>query len=180
VNFRSIRAAGVVTACVCFMPVSPAKEIQVPSLADVVARDFQVRTLEGSSVALADLIEPSRPLVIEFWATWCAPCRKTLPYLIRLKKDYGDELVVLGLTVEDPNTNASRVQAYVKQENVNFPIAYAPADLFQFMNNRSDIAVPKLFVFDGDGRLVTYIPRYSLSTHRKLKSAVKEALSGGK
>ncbi len=176
---RSLRAP-VVVACVLFLASSPGKDTQVPPLADVVARDFQVRTLDGDAVALADLIGSARPLVIEFWATWCAPCRKTLPRLIQLKKDHGEELVVLGLTVEDPDTDASKVQAFAEEHSVNFPIAFAPDGLFQFMNSRSDIAVPKLFVFDDDGRLVTSIPRYSPFTRRKLESAVKEALSGSK
>jgi thiol-disulfide isomerase/thioredoxin len=162
------------------MAPGPANDPQVPSLAQVVGHNFQVRTLDGGTAALADLIGSGRPLVIEFWATWCAPCRKTLPHLIQLKKDYADDLVVIGLTVEDPVTDASKVQAFIKEQNVNFPIAFAPDELFQYMNHRSDIAVPKLFVFDASGKLVAHVTRYSPFTPRKLESAVKEAMSAGK
>jgi hypothetical protein len=61
---------------------------------------------------------------------------------------------------------------------LNFPIAFAPDELYQLMNRRSDIAVPKLFVFAGDGSLVTYIPRHSPLTTSKLKSAVAQAVRG--
>jgi len=180
VKNRAFRIAGVVTACVLSVASSPATDEQVPSLTEVVSHDFHVRTLDDGTVALADLIASGRPVVIEFWATWCPPCRKTLPRLVQLKNEHGKDLVVLGLTVEDPNTDAGKVRAFVDEQNVNYPIAFAPDELFQFMNRRLDIAVPKLFIFDANGRLVSYIPRYSPLTPHKLKSAVREALSRGR
>jgi thioredoxin-related protein len=73
-----------------------------------------------------------------------------------------------------------KVWDYVKREAVNFPIAFSPRELFQYMNARPDIAVPKLFVFDAAGRLVSYIPRYSPFTPGKLESAVERVIPSGK
>jgi thiol-disulfide isomerase/thioredoxin len=140
-------------------------------------RDFQVTTLDGASVPLASLIGVNRPLVIEFWATWCAPCKKTLPQLIALKEAHADNLTVIGLSVEDPTDDLEKVRAYVHAEGVNFSVAFAPPELFQFMNSREDIAVPKLFVFDSQGNTIAYIPRYSPFTGRSLRAAVEKAVS---
>jgi thiol-disulfide isomerase/thioredoxin len=150
---------------------------EIPSLREVRARDFKVVDLNGSTIALASVLGNGQPSVIEFWATWCVPCRKTLPHLITLKRENHDSLAVVGLTVEDPAVDLQKVRSYAAEQGINFPVAFAPPELFQFMNNRQDIAVPKLFVFDGAGDTVAYIPRYSPFTGRKLESAVRLAVS---
>jgi len=152
-------------------------DTEVPDLPEILATQFDVVTLSGDSVSLSSLIESGRPVVVEFWATWCAPCRKTLPHLIELKEKHAESVVILGLTVEDPHEDLEKVRDFVADQHVNFQIAFAPEELFQFMNDRPDIAVPKLFVFDGAGRLVKYIPRYSPLTQGKVRAAVKKALS---
>lgn len=145
----------------------------VPSLAEILAEDFEVVDLSGETVPLSHLVGSRRPVVIEFWATWCGPCRKTLPRLVDLKRQYGADLVILGLTVEDPQDDRDEVREYAVEHEINFPIAFAPDELFQFMNDRPDIAVPKLFVFDDEGRLAQYIPRYSPFTPGKIRRAVR-------
>lgn len=150
---------------------------EVPStLQEIRDRGFEVVTTSGETVLFSSLVEPDRAVVIEFWATWCAPCHKTLPRLVELQRRYGDALVVLGLTVEDPVTDAAKVQRFVEEHGLDFRIAFAPPELFRFMNDRSDIAVPKLFVFDDRGGLVEYLPRYSPLTGVKLRSAVARAV----
>ena len=157
-------------------PVS-SSDANVPDLSEISAKDFEVVTLEGDTIPFAKLIEGGRPVVIEFWATWCIPCRKTLPHLVELHERYPEDLVVVGLTVEEPTEDLEKVRDFVREQRVSFPIAFAPDELFQFMNDRPDVAVPKLFVFDETGRVVTYIPRYSPFTQRKLRAAVKKVLS---
>ena len=147
-----------------------------PSIPEIADHGFEVVTLAGESVPVADLLGSGRPVVVEFWATWCAPCQKTFPHLVELKKKHGDAIEVLGLTVEDPEDDRDRVHAFVERHAVNFPVAFAPGELYRLMNRRSDIAVPKLFVFDATGALVAYLPRHSPLTTFKLKSAVSEAM----
>jgi thiol-disulfide isomerase/thioredoxin len=167
---------GALSAALVLIGASP-PQVQIPSLEEVLARDFEVVTLDGANVPLRDLLGSGRPLVVEYWATWCPPCRRTLPHLVALERRHGDGLAIVGLTVEDPRKDVQKVRDYVEARGVNFPVAFAPSELFQFMNSRPDVAVPKLFVFDSEGRTVTYIPRYSPLTGRKLESAVKQALS---
>lgn len=165
---------GVATLLLTSLPVLAGEDL--PSLPEILQHDFSVVTLDGETVLLATLLDSGHPVVIEFWATWCAPCRKSLPHLGKLKKDYGDRLVVVGLTVEDAGSDREKVRRFVEEHRISFPVAFAPAELFQVMNDRTDIAVPKLFVFDGDGALVRYIPRHSPATARKLRAAVARAV----
>lgn len=65
------------------------------------APDFQLETLEGDSLTLADLSD-RRVILMNFWASWCAPCRAEIPDLIALHEEYQDEgFMVLGVTVND-------------------------------------------------------------------------------
>jgi len=129
-------------------------------------------------VPLADLLPPGRPAVVEFWATWCAPCRKTIPHLVELSRRYPDKLTVLGLTVENPDKDFEKVRKFVSEEGVTYPIAYTSRELFQFMNQRELVGVPKLLIYDAGGGVVEHILTYSPFTNRRIESAVNRAISG--
>ena len=83
---------------------------------------FTVRTLDGKTVRLTDL--RGRPVLIDFWATWCVPCRATLPELDTLQTRYrGNGLVVLGLSVDDDGPRP--VRRYAQHLGLRFQIAMA-------------------------------------------------------
>ena len=149
----------------------------VPLLVEVRARNFDVITSEGKRVPLNDLLPADRPAVVEFWATWCAPCRKTIPHLIELSKPYPDaKLTILGLTVEDPTTDAAKVQKFASELGVTYPVAFATRELFQFMNQRERIGVPKVLIYDAAGHVVEHIQTYSPLTNRRIENAVIRAI----
>lgn len=160
----------------CLLLVAAAPADSVPALAEVLQDDFEVTTIDGDTVPLASLVAGNRPVVVEFWATWCAPCHKTFPTLVDLDERYGERLVVLALTVEDPQADLEKVRSFAAEHQASFPIAFAPRELFEVMNRRTDVALPKIFVFDGEGNVVSYIPRHSPLTNHKLISAVRKAL----
>ena len=61
---------------------------------------FTLKDMNGVNVNLASF--KGKVLLINFWATWCGPCRVEIPYLIELQNQYADDLVVLGVSVDDP------------------------------------------------------------------------------
>lgn len=82
------------------------------------AADFQLRQLSGETIRLSDL--RGKPVVVNFWATWCPPCREEMPLLEATAQRYGDRLVVVGV---DYAEDAQTVQAFVDALGITFPIA---------------------------------------------------------
>ena len=90
--------------------------------------------------------------VVEFWATWCPPCRKSIPHLSKLQKEYKDKgLVVVGITNEDPAV----VEPFVKEQadmNYNVGVDTAGNTYNAYMEGRS--AIPQAFIIDKNGVVV--------------------------
>jgi thiol-disulfide isomerase/thioredoxin len=79
--------------------------------------DFTLKDMNGIDVRLASF--KGKVILINFWATWCGPCRIEIPYLIELQQQYGDDLVVLGVSIDD---TAEQLAPYAKQMGVNYPL----------------------------------------------------------
>jgi thiol-disulfide isomerase/thioredoxin len=79
--------------------------------------DFTLKDMNGIDVRLASF--KGKVILINFWATWCGPCRIEIPYLIELQRQYGDDLVVLGVSIDD---TAEQLAPYAMQMNVNYPL----------------------------------------------------------
>jgi len=87
------------------------------SLTGKPAIDFTLKALDGGKVTLSDL--RGKVVVLDFWATWCGPCRKELPILDKLSQQYQDKgVVVLGVNDEDNAT----VKSFLKKNNYNFTV----------------------------------------------------------
>ena len=79
------------------------------------APDFTLKSLDGKEVSLSDL--RGKTVLIDFWATWCPPCRRALPHIQKLHEDYRDRgLVVLGINTESPD----KPIAFMKQNGYTF------------------------------------------------------------
>jgi thiol-disulfide isomerase/thioredoxin len=90
---------------------------RLPPAIDGPAEDFELPVLDGSSQKLSDL--RGTPVVINFWATWCGPCREEMPLLERFAQQYAGQMVVLGV-----NSGETEVQVapFVEELQITFPI----------------------------------------------------------
>ena len=119
---------------------APAKSSEVAALPA-----FSVTSLDGKKIAKEDLA--GKVVLVEFWATWCPPCRGTLDWLGQLQKKYGDRLVVLAIAIESPEAQVSKV---VKERNLPLVWVQGAPDLVRSFGDVS--AVPTLLLFDKSGR----------------------------
>jgi thiol-disulfide isomerase/thioredoxin len=114
-------------------------------------------------------------LVLDFYATWCAPCRDSVPHLIGLQKKYEDQgFVVVGLNVGGPGDNR-RVPAFAQEFGIQYPLATPDEDLVTFLLQGED-GIPQTFVFDRQGQLVQRFLGFGPDTGISLDSAVETAL----
>lgn len=82
------------------------------------APDFTLTTLDGEDLTLSDL--RGRPVVVNFWATWCPPCRAEIPALDQAGRELGGDVVILGVDVqEDP----AAVAAFAAEIGMRYPVA---------------------------------------------------------
>jgi thiol-disulfide isomerase/thioredoxin len=106
---------------------------------------FKVTDLAGHSLTSEQLA--GRVVLVEFWATWCPPCRSTLEWLGQLKQKYGDNLAIVGMAVESPEDKIRSTVSTLSPE-IRWAIADAPT-----AQGFGDItSVPTLFLFDRSGK----------------------------
>ena len=154
-----------------------------PTLDQVKAEKFIVKTLEGKKVELNKLLGAGKPVVLDIWATWCGPCRQEIPHLIELAEQHRkDGLIVIGLTTEDYETQKERVKSFVKEYGMTYQVGFASEQLYMSFNGGSAaMRIPQTLVFGTDGKLVKRLIGYNNRIGREmLNSAVAEAVSGRK
>jgi thiol-disulfide isomerase/thioredoxin len=78
---------------------------------------FTLKDMNGVDVKLASF--RGKVILLNFWATWCGPCRAEIPSLVELQKQYPNDLVVLGFSVDDP---VDKLKPYAKEFKINYPI----------------------------------------------------------
>lgn len=112
------------------------------------AHNFTLTALSGETISLAEL--EGRWVLINFWATWCPPCVKEMPYLQQLADEY--EVVVLGVNF---NESTATVTKFVDDHDIAFPILMNPDDVTLTMYQARSL--PRTFVIAPDGTIALQI-----------------------
>ena len=109
------------------------------------APDFKLQNLDGQYISLSDL--RGKPVLINFWATWCPPCRDEMPYLQKIYEEWsGKGLVVLAIDIGESH---SKVKEFLKTHNLSLPVLL---DTKENVGRKYNItAIPTSFLIDSDG-----------------------------
>jgi peroxiredoxin len=124
------------------------------------APDFTLHAMSGPNLRLQEL--RGRVVMVNFWATWCGPCRQEMPHLNRLHEKYSRSgFVLLGVNVDDDPQNAAAVAAKL---GIQFPVLL---DTDKKVSDQYDLmAMPSTYLIDRDGK-VRYLHRGYLSGYEE-------------
>ncbi len=130
--------------------------------------------LSGGKHALFSAYK-GKVLVLDFYATWCNPCRKSVPHLIGLQKKYEAQgLQVIGLNVGGPG-DEQKVPGFAKELGIQYPLAIPDEELVSFLLSDAD-GIPQTFIFDRDGLLVDRLIGFGPDSGEQIDQAVETAL----
>jgi len=146
--------------------------------ASKVPADFDIRTFDGRTIKLSNY--RGKVLVMDFWATWCPPCRLETPQLARLARENRDRgLEVIGMHIDDRGRSSSEdIRKFIDNYGITYTVGLATDDMFTAYLGTEDDTIPQTLVFGRDGRLVKHLSGYSQSHGKLLDEAVNQALAG--
>lgn len=111
------------------------------------APDFELTTLEGETVKLSDF--RGKRVMLNFWATWCPPCRAEMPDMQRFHED--KDVVILAVNLRETETNTEKVQDFLDERDLTFQVLLddktTVANLYQIQ------PIPSSFMIDSEGRI---------------------------
>ena len=112
------------------------------------APDFKLKEFSGKDLTLGE--SRGKVVLLNFWATWCGPCREEIPELIALQNRYKDRLQIIGLVVDDDDEN--EIRNVISTEGINYPVASADPETRLAYGGIA--ALPTVFVINADGGVV--------------------------
>lgn len=152
-RFSLLRKIAVLTLCIWLFPLQACTSKEKEKEKSM-APDFTLEDLSGKKVSLAD--HRGRFVVIDFWATWCPPCIKSIPELVELHKKYREKgLVVLGISLDDPNrVDNQSLSAFKEKNRIEYVILRGSEKVLQQYSGPEGMSIPTMFFVDPEGRIV--------------------------
>ena len=145
-----------------------------PTSATASASEYGWTLLDGRRVKMQDYA--GRVVVLDFWATYCPPCREEIPHLIDLQRRYGAQgLNIIGLNVGGPE-DRPKVPGFVRDYRIQYALAYPDTELVNLYLGNND-TIPQTLVFDRKGQLVKHFIGYDRTLPAELEQAITAALA---
>lgn len=140
---------------------------------DIMQADL--KSLDGKTFKLQDL--KGKTVLINFWATWCGPCRAEMPELVKLQEKYKDKgFEVIGVN-SDPEDTPAAIKAFGEKMNLNYKLAQSELSFFdQFLKLSKFDGIPQSFLIDGEGKLRGMFLGGGPKTIEKVKDNVAKLL----
>jgi cytochrome c biogenesis protein CcmG/thiol:disulfide interchange protein DsbE len=134
------------------------------------APDFTLESLDGKSMRLSDM--RGKAVLLNFWATWCGPCKIETPWLVELQNQYGSQgLQIIG--VEAGNDEKDDIAKFVKDMGINYPILIGKESVGDAYGGVP--ALPETFFIGRDGKIVD--KTMGLHGRAEIEDSIKQALN---
>jgi thiol-disulfide isomerase/thioredoxin len=121
---------------------------------DQKAPDFTLPSVEGKTMSLSDF--HGKKVLLNFWATWCPPCKAEMPEMQKFHEQYGKDVVILAVNLTSTEANPDRVQAYLQEEGFTFPVLLDEKDVVG-TKQYGVLTIPTSYFIDEKGMIVQRI-----------------------
>lgn len=157
--------------CLGFAFTLPHCSKEKKQLAPALAPDFSLKTLDGEEITLSKL--KGKTVLLDFWATWCGPCRESLPHLIQLYKTYHDKgLEIIGMNLD--KGDVEKVRHFVKSMDIPYPIIITPDEVSR---NFGVTGLPTTIFIDKEGHIREKIVGFNGTIAQKMTANIADLLS---
>jgi thiol-disulfide isomerase/thioredoxin len=137
------------------------------------APDFQLTSIDGRQVKLSDF--KGKAVVLNFWATWCAPCKIEIPWFVELQKQYGPQgLEIVGVDMDDSPT-ADTIGKFAREQGINYTVLLGTEKVADLYGGAE--ALPTTFYIGRDGKIVARA--FGLIGHGEIERNIQAALKQG-
>jgi peroxiredoxin len=134
-----------------------------------IAPDFSLESLDGKTMRLSDL--RGKAVLLNFWATWCGPCKIEMPWFVELQNQYASQgLQIVGVAMDD--ASKEDISKFAKDMNVNYPILIGKEAVGDQYGGVP--ALPESFLIGRDGKIVDKI--IGLRGKAEIEDSIKKAL----
>jgi peroxiredoxin len=136
------------------------------------APDFTLQALDGHPVRLSDY--RGKGVLLNFWATWCQPCKIEMPWFVELQKQYGPQgLQVVGVAMDD--ASPEEIGKFAKELGVNYPILLGKENVGDAYGGVQFL--PETFFISRDGKVVDKV--FGLKSRSEIEESIKKSLAEG-
>lgn len=137
--------------------------------------DFEKEDLLGNEIKLSKLLEKG-PVMISFWATWCAPCKEEMKKMQPIYEKYKDQGFTYLAINQDNQKSISKVKSFINANNYTFPVVL---DLDKHIfEDYSGIGLPYSLIINSDKKIISKHLGYITGDEVKIEQEIKDALSG--
>jgi peroxiredoxin len=134
------------------------------------APNFTLKSIDGKTVSLADY--RGKAVLINFWATWCGPCKFEIPWLVELQKKYADQgFTVIGISEDDGPV--SNVEKFAAKMGMNYPVVMGDEKVAKAYGGIAFL--PASFYIGRDGRVVTEVG--GLISESEMEADIRKSLA---
>ncbi len=166
-RWASIRAALAAILAVALLAACSKKEA---APAPALAPDFSLQAVGGQTVKLSAY--RGKVVLLDFWATWCPPCRVAIPHIMELQQAFGSQgFQAIGLDLDE---NLEDLDAFLKKTPVNYPIAHADETVRESFGGIT--AIPQVFLIDKKGKIRERFQGFTQESGEQMRHAVEGLL----
>jgi len=149
---------------------TPKTTLTTNNIKNAMTPDFTLKTIDGKEMKLSDL--RGKAVLLNFWATWCGPCKIEIPWFMELEKQYASQgLVVVGVAMDDDAKDV--VPKFAQEMKIDYPVLFGTEQVADQYGGVEGL--PMTFYIGRDGKIVKRIA--GLTSHHDIEESIQDALN---